>query len=125
MTDDAKVAALRLQDVLDARDRTIGHAIRTPLVRLQAEGRGAIYLKLENLPPVGSFKIRCAANALLRRREIALEGVSTASAGNFAQGLAYAGRALGIAVSAYVPETAAKSKLDALRRLGATIITIS
>ena len=125
MTERLDVSDLTLQDVLDAQGRTKGHAIRTPLVRLQAEGRQDIYLKFENLQPVGSFKIRCAANALVRRLEIAREGVSTASAGNFAQGLAYAGRALGVPVATYVPETAAKSKVDALRRLGATIMPVS
>lgn len=106
-----------------ARARIVGYAIRTPLVRLQLEGRGDIYLKLENLQPVGSFKIRCAANALLSRAA-SVRAVSTASAGNFAQGLAYVGKALGIVVKTYVPENAARSKIEALQRLGAEVAVV-
>jgi len=107
-----------------ARARIRHLAIRTPLLRLQHDAGDPVFLKLESLQPVGSFKIRCAANALLQRQAIAKGGVSTASAGNFAQGLAYAGRSLGIPVSTYVPETAASSKIEALRRLGAQVIPI-
>jgi threonine dehydratase len=113
-------------DLIEAAARRIsGLAIRTPLIRLHADGRNDIFLKLETLQPVGSFKIRCAANALLRRVEAGQASVSTASAGNFAQGLAYAGRERGIAVTAYVPESAAESKLAALRRLDATIVRLA
>ena len=99
-----------------ARERIGDLAVRTPLIRLQGGARSDIYLKLETLQPVGSFKIRCAANALLSRGDAVADGVFTASAGNFAQGLAYAGRARGIPVTAYVPETAARSKVEALER---------
>lgn len=113
-------------DAIAAAARRIsGLAIRSPLIRLQGDGRNDIFLKLETLQPVGSFKIRCAANALLRRMEAGYVSVSTASAGNFAQGLAYAGRERGIAVTAYVPEGAAESKLAALRRMGATIVRLA
>lgn len=108
----------------EARGRIAGCAMRTPLVRLDVEGPGEIYLKLENLQPVGSFKIRCGANALIARRERLGGGVSTASAGNFAQGLAYAGRTLGVPVTTYVPTTAAESKIAGLRRLGATVVPV-
>jgi threonine dehydratase len=108
-----------------ASQRIRGLSIRTPLLRLQSDERADVFLKLENLQPVGSFKIRCGANALLRRRDIAGQGVSTASAGNFAQGLAYAGRTLGIPVRTYVPETAASSKIQSLQRLGAEVIPIA
>ena len=107
-----------------AQARIAGVAMRTPLIRLHADDRDDIYLKLENLQPIGSFKIRCAANALLARAERLAGGVSTASAGNFAQGLAYVGRALGIEVTAYVPETAARSKIDALKRLGSRVVDL-
>jgi len=107
-----------------ARDRIAGYALRTPLIRLDVDGPGAVYLKLENLQPVGSFKLRCAANALIRRQERVRGGVSTASAGNFAQGLAYAGRVLGVPVSTFVPVTAAESKIAGLKRLGATVIPV-
>ncbi|MFV3126875.1 threonine ammonia-lyase [Niveispirillum sp. KHB5.9] len=115
---------LGLEIFAAARDRIRPLALRTPLLRLQVAGRTDIYLKCENLQAVGSFKIRCGANALLRRRELAPSGVFTASAGNFAQGLAYAGRALGCPVTSYVPETAAASKVEALKRLGARVIAV-
>lgn len=107
-----------------ARRRIADLAVRTPLIRLQAGDRDDIFLKLEMLQPIGSFKIRCAANALLSRGEACRAGVFTASAGNFAQGLAYAGRAHEIPVTTYVPETAARSKIDALERLGASIVAL-
>lgn len=110
--------------IADAARRIAPLAIRTPLIRLQADDRDDIYLKLEMLQPIGSFKIRCAANALLRRVEAGQTTVSTASAGNFAQGLAYAGHALGIPVTTFVPEGAAESKLAALRRFGTSIIRL-
>lgn len=108
-----------------ARERIRDLAVRTPLLRLQGGTRSDIYLKLETLQPVGSFKIRCAANALLSRRHTCRDGVSTASAGNFAQGLAYSGRARGIPVTAYVPDTAARSKVEALERFGASVVTLA
>lgn len=98
------------------------YAIRTPLIRLNGAGERDIHLKLENLQPIGSFKIRGAANALFRRRNAGVRAVRTASAGNFAQGLAYAARDMGIAVTAIVPDTAARSKINALRNLGAQIV---
>jgi len=98
------------------------YIVRTPLIELHHSGRRPIYLKLENLQPIGSFKLRCAANALLSRLATGCLEVTTASAGNFAQGLAYAGRRLGVRVTTVVPDTAAKTKLQALERLGAQII---
>jgi len=112
-------------DLFEAARKCIaGIAIETPLVRLRGCGRDDVFLKLENLQPIGSFKIRCAANALLSRKDKLANGASTASAGNFAQGLAYAGRALGIPVTTYVPDFAAKSKIDALARLGSQVTTL-
>lgn len=114
-----------------ARERIKGFALRFPLVRLShpggsPAGRAAarpIFLKLENLQPVGSFKIRCGTNALLScSPDQQARGVATASAGNFAQGLAFAGRQLGVPVTAVVPDTAARSKIEALEGLGARIV---
>lgn len=107
-----------------ARERIRTLVLHSPLLRLQVGARNDIYLKCENLQAVGSFKIRCGANALLRRRDLVAGGVFTASAGNFAQGLAYAGRAMGCPVTTYVPETAALSKVEALKRLDARVIAI-
>jgi threonine dehydratase len=87
------------------------------------EGGKEIYLKLENLQPIASFKIRGAANAFARIRpsEIA-EGVMTASAGNWAQGLAWVAREAGVPATIVVPEDAPKTKLEAIERLGARYV---
>ncbi len=123
MHDAAVAVALPSREEIAAAAEAIRpYAVRTPLLRLKHPGTREIYIKLENLQPIGSFKVRCAANALLARRALNLSHVTTASAGNFAQGLAYAGKALGIAVTTHVPETAAQSKLDALEALGAAIV---
>jgi threonine dehydratase len=99
--------------------------MRTPLVRLEVEGPSRIFLKLENLQPIGSFKIRGSGNALALAEEKALaRGVWTASAGNMAQGVAWNARRLGVPCTVVVPETAPRAKLDALERLGARIVPI-
>jgi threonine dehydratase len=97
-----------------------GAAVRTPLVRLDVPADGAdIYLKLENLQPIGSFKIRGATNAIRQASpdEIA-GGVVTASAGNMAQGVAWAAREAGVPCTVIVPEHAPQTKLAAIERLG-------
>jgi threonine dehydratase len=106
-----------------ARDRIAGAAIRTPLVRLQLEDAPAeIYLKLETLQPVNSFKIRGATNAvLLASAADRAHGIVTASAGNMAQGVAWAARELGLPATILVPDTAPEAKLAAITRLGGTI----
>jgi threonine dehydratase len=99
--------------------------MRTPLVRLEVDGPSRIFLKLENLQPIGSFKIRGSGNALALAEEKALaRGVWTASAGNMAQGVAWNARRLGVPCTVVVPETAPRAKLDALERLGARIVPI-
>ncbi|MGH2389401.1 MAG: pyridoxal-phosphate dependent enzyme, partial [Chloroflexota bacterium] len=87
-----------LDDIRAARARIAGSAVRTPLVRLNVEdASAAIYLKLENLQPIGSFKIRGAGNAMASAApETLAHGVYTASAGNMAQGVAWNARRLGI-----------------------------
>lgn len=106
-----------------ARERIAGTAWRTPLVRLGREEAPEVWLKLENLQPIGSFKIRGAANAMLQLgRERLARGVLTASAGNMAQGVAYCARQLGVASTVIAPDTAPRTKLDAIRRLGARVI---
>lgn len=106
-----------------ARERIRGFAIRTPLVRLGREEAPEVWLKLENLQPIGSFKIRGAANAMLQLgRERLAKGVLTASAGNMAQGVAYCARQMGIPATVVAPDTAPRTKLDAITRLGARLI---
>ena len=88
------VDLIPISAIEDARRAIAGKAIRTPLVRLNFRDTSAeIYLKLENLQPIGSFKIRGAANAIARLSPEQLErGVVTASAGNMAQGVAWCAR---------------------------------
>ncbi|TAN20607.1 MAG: pyridoxal-phosphate dependent enzyme [Acidobacteria bacterium] len=112
-----------ISDAEAARARMAGLAIRTPLVRLGREEAPEVWLKLENLQPIGSFKIRGAANAMLQLgRERLAKGVLTASAGNMAQGVAYCARRMGIPATVVAPDTAPRTKLDAITRLGARII---
>jgi len=114
------------EDVIAARDNIRGIAVRTPLLKLVADTPGVnIYLKLENLQPLGSFKIRPAVNVLKTiDRERLRRGVLTASAGNFGQGLAFAARALGIPVTVVVPDGSAATKAQALAELGAKVIRL-
>lgn len=113
-----------LADIEEARRRIEGAAIRTPLVRLNVfDAPAEIYLKLENLQPIGSFKIRGASNAMGRlSRETLSKGVLTASAGNMAQGVAWRSRELGIPCTVVTPETAPETKLKAIERLGGRVI---
>ncbi len=109
-----------LTQVRQARQAIAGAAIRTPLVRLNvADAPAEIYLKLENLQPIGSFKIRGAANAMacLSAADLA-RGVVTASAGNMAQGVAWRARELSIPCTVIAPETAPLTKICAIERLG-------
>src|SRR6202162_5809897 len=115
-----------LAEIQNARHAIAGSAIRTPLVRLNvADAPAEIYLKLENLQPIGSFKIRGAANAiaLATQGELA-RGIYTASAGNMAQGVAWNARRLGIPCTVIVPDHAPETKLAAITRLGGKIIKV-
>jgi threonine dehydratase len=85
-----------------------------------------IWLKLENLQPIGSFKLRGAGNAMsLAPRERLARGVYTASAGNMAQGVAWNARRLGIPCTVVVPDSAPQTKLAAIERLGARAVKLS
>jgi threonine dehydratase len=110
-----------------ARRRIAGAVLRTPLVRLNVEDATAdIYLKLENLQPTGSFKVRGAGNAMaLLPLDVSRRGVFTCSAGNMAQALAWHARRLGIPCTTIVPDTAPETKLSAIRRFGAKIVLVS
>jgi threonine dehydratase len=122
----AALAAPSLDDVRAARERLRGAAIRTPLVRLNLDGAPAeIWLKLENLQPIGSFKLRGAANAMrLAGPERLAAGVYTASAGNMAQGVAWSARQIGVAATIVVPEHAPATKIAAIERLGGRVIKV-
>jgi len=118
---------ISLDTVRDATKTVYRAAIRTPLVRLELPGPPApgpeIFLKLETLQPIGSFKIRGAQNAIahLTPDELA-NGVWTVSAGNAAQGVALAARLAGASCSVMVMDTAPETKLRAIERLGAAIV---
>lgn len=121
--------ALHLPDAADvesARINIMGIARRTPLWRLDLERPGTeIWLKLENLQPLGSFKIRAGVNAMKALDPATLkDGVLGASAGNFGQGLAFAARSMGVPVTIVAPDGAAETKVAALRALGATVIRV-
>ena len=100
--------------------------MRTPLVRLPADIAAAeVHLKLENLQPIGSFKIRGAANAMALAEDAALaNGVYTASAGNMAQGVAWCARERGVRCRVIVPDHAPRTKTDAIERLGGEVIRV-
>ncbi|HEX4683819.1 MAG TPA: threonine/serine dehydratase [Gemmatimonadaceae bacterium] len=119
------IEPLTIDDVRAARDRIASTIVRTPLVRLHVETAAEIYLKLENLQPIGSFKLRGASNAMrMLPRETLANGVYTASAGNMAQGVAWGARELGIPCTVVMPDSAPRAKVDAVQRLGARIVAV-
>ena len=114
------------------REHVYDAAVRTPLVRLDlpfaddGQPRPEIYLKLESLQPIGSFKIRGAWNAVRKLTGDQMrDGVWTVSAGNAAQGVAFAARRAGVPCSVMVMDTAPDTKLRSIERLGATIVKAS
>jgi threonine dehydratase len=114
-----------IDDVRAARDRIASTVKATPLIRLNVDTPNEIYLKLESLQPIGSFKLRGATNAMRALSPDALaNGVYTASAGNMAQGVAWGARALGIPCSVVMPNSAPRTKVDAVERLGAKIVSL-
>ncbi len=116
---------IELAEIEAARERIAGAAVRTPLLRLHVEAPAEIYLKLENLQPVNSFKIRGATNAVLLAPEKARRtGLVTASAGNMAQGVAWTARELGVPATIAVPEHAPQAKLAAIERLGGRVLKL-
>jgi threonine dehydratase len=118
---------IELAAIQAARERVADVAVRTPLIRLDAgdDSETEIYLKLETLQPIGSFKIRGAANAVRSAPEaVRAKGLLTASAGNMAQGVAYMARELGVPAKIVVPEHAPQAKLVAVQRLGGEVVRV-
>jgi threonine dehydratase len=114
---------ITLAQVAEARTNIAGVALRTPLVRCFAESPAEVWLKLENLQPIGSFKIRGAANVMARSPRHLLErGVLTASAGNMAQGVAFCARRIGVPATIVAPDTAPATKIRAVERLDGRVI---
>jgi threonine dehydratase len=117
---------IALHEIEAARERIADVAVRTPLVRLYADGAPAqIWCKLETLQPINSFKIRGAANAIRSAPADQREaGLLTASAGNMAQGVAWVARELGLPATIAVPEHAPETKLAAIERLGGRVLKV-
>jgi threonine dehydratase len=120
------IGRIPIEEVRAARDRIADAVLRTPLVRLEVPfPSGEIWLKLECLQPIGSFKLRGAANAMrLAGRDALQHGVVTASAGNMAQGVAWNARRMGVPCTVIVPEHAPATKLSAIERLGGTVVKL-
>ena len=114
-----------LNDIRDARTLLSRVALRTPLVECKLPEEKRIFIKPENLQPIGSFKLRGAYNKISsltsdeRRR-----GVVAHSSGNHAQGVAFAARALGVKATIVMPSTAPKVKLKATQALSAEIVMV-
>jgi threonine dehydratase len=108
-----------------AHDRTSGIVRRTPTVSLE-DGDRTLWLKLELLQPIASFKLRGASACVTAAPPEATKGgLLTASAGNMAQGAAWMARHLGVPCSVVVPETAPQAKLERIAALGAESIPVS
>lgn len=122
----ADVAPVTLAQIDDARQRLDGVALQTPVVACDAAPAGReVWLKLENLQPIGSFKVRPIGNAVLSRpRGQLAEGIYTSSSGNSALGVAWMARRLALKATAVVPDNAPEAKLAGLRRLGAEILVL-
>lgn len=125
-----RMREIPLGAIEDAARAIYNPVVRTPMVRLDVPASAAsrldgseLFLKLETLQPIGSFKIRGAHNVIrqLSRTELR-DGVWTVSAGNAAQGVALAARVAGAACSVMVMDTAPATKVAAIERLGATIV---
>lgn len=116
---------VNLSDIQSARSVLKGVAVRTPLVACNLPDGRQIFVKPENLQPIGSFKLRGAYNKISslapeeRRR-----GVVAHSSGNHAQGVAYAARALGVKATIVIPSVAPKVKIEATRALGAEVVLV-
>src|SRR5215470_2358877 len=117
---------ISLEDIRNARARLAGVAVRTPLLEwLHAEDSRKLFLKLENLQPIGAFKIRGAYNKIASLSDAdRSRGVIAYSSGNHAQGVAYAARALGVKAVIVMPRNAPRNKLEATAAMGAEIVAV-
>ena len=127
MTEPVHHDPITLEEIEQARARIQGTALRTPLVRFAIDAPDTeIYLKLEVLQPIGSFKIRGAGSLIGSLSDEALaKGVWTASAGNMAQAVAWLARYRGLPCTAVMPDTAPEAKISAVERLGGTVLPVA
>lgn len=118
-----EVKPVGMAQIAAARARIAGLSTMTPLVGCDIAPPGkTIRLKLENLQPIGSFKVRPIANAVLSKSRAQLNaGIYTTSSGNSALGVAWMARRLGVSATAVVPANAPEAKLEKLRHLGTRI----
>jgi len=127
--------SIPLSAIRDAATAIYAAAVRTPLIRIELPQHtestssgprttpSELYLKLEVLQPIGSFKIRGAYNVVRQLTPAQLkDGIWTVSAGNAAQGVALAARKVGARCSVMVMDTAPDTKIRAIERLGASIV---
>jgi threonine dehydratase len=116
---------IALEAIEAARARIGSEVVRTPLIDLAPGEPVQVRAKLENLQPIGSFKLRGAGNAMALADPATLaDGVYTASAGNMAQGVAWNAKRRGIPCTVIVPDHAPAAKLAAVERLGARIVKV-
>lgn len=121
------IRPLDLAEIRQARQRIAGTIVRTPLIRLELSSNfPEIWLKLENLQPINSYKLRGAANAVAMMSDADRQrGVWTISAGNAGQGVAYAARKAGVPCTVVVIDTAPAAKMERMKALGAKLIPVS
>jgi threonine dehydratase len=117
--------AVDLAEIRAAAENIRGEVVRSPLLLLEADGVAGIHVKLENLQPLGSFKLRGALNsvAALEPGRLA-DGLSTASAGNMARAVASLAQQHGVRATALVPDSAPAAKLEPVRALGARVLPV-
>src|ERR1700687_4319751 len=116
---------ITLAQAQEARRNIASVALRTPVIRCNGEESANLYLKLENLQPIGSFKIRGAANVMARTpHERLRRGVLTASAGNMAQGGAFCPQRIGSSATVIAPDAAPATKISAVERMGGRVIKV-
>lgn len=120
----ADVETVDLAAIEAARARLAGTAIRTPVLAANAPAGREVWLKLENLQPIGSFKVRPIGSVVLSRERHEAGGIWTSSSGNSALGVAWMARRLGLRATTVVPDNAPEAKLAGLRALGAEIIVL-
>ena len=122
-----KSEPIPIEDIRAARDRIADAVIRTPLIRLNVDDETShIYLKLENLQPTGSFKLRGVFNTIrTASKEQLNKGVWTVSTGNTAQAVAWCANQMGLRCTVIVLASIPETKLAAITRLGAKTIKVS
>jgi threonine dehydratase len=115
-----------LKDILAAQALLRGVAVRTPLLEwTDVTAKRKLFLKLENLQPIGAFKLRGAYNKIARLSdEERRQGVVSYSSGNHGQGVAYAARAMNVKAVIVMPRNAPKNKLEATANLGAEVVMV-